>query len=129
MPAESKVSYMWNDQKLMALYRSGEKLTRPHAKHLNGQSRVAYCKERPLVLFDNAWGTGVISSLLHEILDEDARSNWELICGDTSEAMVGFTRGRIEEEEWKNAEAQVVDVQQTGLPSAHFTHVFITMGK
>ncbi|KAL2012609.1 hypothetical protein VTN00DRAFT_134 [Thermoascus crustaceus] len=131
MPTESKVSYMWNDQKLVALYRSGEKLTRPHAKHLIEQSRVAYCKEIPLVIFDNACGTGVISSLLHEIVDERCEkqlgTDLRRHIGGDDPAMVGCTKGRIEEEGRKNAEAQVVDAQQTGLPSAHFTHIFIAM--
>jgi len=67
--------------------------------------------------------------LLHRILDEDTRSNWELTCGDSSEAMVSITKDRIEEEGWNNAEAKVVDAQQTGLPSTHYTHIFIGMGK
>lgn len=129
MPIETKLSYMWNNQKSATTYRSGEKLTAPHAKHFIEQSGVATRTERPLVILDNACGTGVISSLLHRILDEDTRSNWELTCGDSSEAMVSITKDRIEEEGWNNAEAKVVDAQQTGLPSTHYTHIFIGMGK
>lgn len=43
--------------------------------------------------------------------------------------MVSITKDRIEEEGWNNAEAKVVDAQQTGLPSTHYTHIFIGMGK
>ncbi|KAL5047297.1 hypothetical protein BDW71DRAFT_206769 [Aspergillus fruticulosus] len=80
----------------------------------------------PLVIFDNACGTGAVSSALyHTLKDKDQDlSNWQLTCGDMAEAMLRYTEQRIKEEGWPNARAIVVDAQDTKLPSEMYTHVF-----
>lgn len=64
---------------------------------------------KPLVVLDNACGTGLVSEQLLDILDESAKGGMKLVCGDLSEGMVNYVKEKIEEEGWKNAEAKVVD--------------------
>ena len=64
---------------------------------------------KPLVVLDNACGTGLVSEQLLDILDESAKGGMKLVCGDLSEGMVNYVKEKIEEKGWKNAEAKVVD--------------------
>lgn len=64
---------------------------------------------QPLVVLDNACGTGLVSEQLLDILDESAKRGMKLVCGDLSEGMVNYVKEKIEEKGWKNAEAKVVD--------------------
>jgi ubiquinone/menaquinone biosynthesis C-methylase UbiE len=38
--------------------------------------------------------------------------------------MVEYTKQRMQAEGWNNAEAKIVNAQDTGLPSDHYTHVY-----
>ncbi|KAJ5105599.1 hypothetical protein NUU61_002946 [Penicillium alfredii] len=109
-------------------YQTGERVTGTFARPLIEQSRlIDYTKsnpDKPLVVLDNACGTGVVSSILHHELDDSVKRNWRLTCGDISEGMLEWTRHRMQEEDWQNAETKTVDMLKTGLPNAHFTHVF-----
>ncbi|KAJ5651212.1 uncharacterized protein N7484_004935 [Penicillium longicatenatum] len=119
---------LFNDDKFIKAYRLGERATVQFAQLLIGQSGiVAYSKshqDRPLVVLDNACGTGVVSSILQRELDEHVRAKWQLTCGDLSEGMLEYTRRRVESEKWLNVEVKTVDAQDTKLPSEHFSHVF-----
>lgn len=64
---------------------------------------------KPLVILDNACGTGLVSEQLLEMLGESAKEGMKLVCGDLSEEMVNYVKEKIEEKRWKNAEAKVVD--------------------
>lgn len=64
---------------------------------------------KPLVILDNACGTGVISEQLLDMLGESTKEEMELVCGDLSERMVNHVKEKIEEKGWENAEAKVVD--------------------
>ncbi|GKZ26592.1 hypothetical protein AbraIFM66951_002779 [Aspergillus brasiliensis] len=79
---------------------------------------------KPLAVFDNACGLGIVSSHLNSTLPEDVKRHWTLTCGDVTELMVEYTKVRSEREGWVNAEAKVVDAQCTGLPADRYTHVF-----
>ncbi len=107
--------------------------------------------KKPLVVLDNACGTGVVSDHLWELLDDSTKEGMQLVCGDFSEAMVKHVKHKIEERRWKGAEAKIVDAmvcvlsifihereersryvndrrQKTGLPDDHFTHVVTSFG-
>lgn len=64
---------------------------------------------KPLVILDNACGTGLISEQLLDMLGESAEEGMKLVCGDLSEGMVNYVKEKIAEKGWKNAEAKVVD--------------------
>ncbi|KAJ5530467.1 hypothetical protein N7527_003860 [Penicillium freii] len=109
-------------------FKRGEMVTRPFAEMLVDQSKVAAESkanpEKPLVVLDNACGTGVISSSLNDKLDDAVKKTWKLTCGDISSAMLEYTARRIQEEGWQNAETKIVDAQRPELASAQFSHIF-----
>ena len=123
---------LFKDDKFIKSYRLGEKVTGQFAQLLIDQSGVVADskthQDRPLVVLDNACGTGVISSILHHELDHQVKAKWQLTCGDFSDGMLEYTRRRIESEKWLNAEVKTVDAQDTKLPSEHFSHVFTAFG-
>jgi ubiquinone/menaquinone biosynthesis C-methylase UbiE len=123
---------LFNDDKFIKAYRLGERATGRFAQHLIDQSGIiAYSKshqDRPLVVLDNACGTGIVSSILQCELDEQVRAKWQLTCGDLSDGMLEYTRRRVESEKWLNVEVKTVDAQDTKLPSEHFSHVFTAFG-
>lgn len=89
---------------------------------------MANPSQKPLVVLDNACGIGVVSSALNRTLDDEAKKTWKLTCGDLSEGMLEYTKQRLVDEGWVNAETKVVDALNTGLPDAHYTHVFVSFG-
>jgi ubiquinone/menaquinone biosynthesis C-methylase UbiE len=93
------------------LYKTSERFTRPHARRLIQQVGLLQMDETPSIVLDSACGTGVVSSLLYEMLNENAKETLQLVCGDFSEAMVQSVQQRIVESEWKGAKAQVVDAR------------------
>lgn len=123
---------LFKDDRFIKSYRLGEKITGQFAQLLIAQSGVVADsksnQDRPLVVLDNACGTGVISSALHHELDEQVKSRWQLTCGDFSDGMLEYTRRRIESEKWLNAVVKNVDAQDTKLPSNYFSHVYTAFG-
>ncbi|KAB8225994.1 S-adenosyl-L-methionine-dependent methyltransferase [Aspergillus novoparasiticus] len=111
-------------KRFAALYESGGKITELFAKELISQSGLPLSSQEPLVILDNACGTGAVSSVLHRTIGNDKKANWQLTCGDMSEDMFHYTRQKLFQEEWHNAEVKILNAQDTRLPSAHFTHVF-----
>ncbi|GAD93840.1 UbiE/COQ5 family methyltransferase, putative [Paecilomyces variotii No. 5] len=124
MSATQKLKELWEDPGFASRYRFAEVITGPYAKLLVEQTGIQSTKERPLVILDNACGTGVVADKLQRSLDEEAISNMQLTCADISEVMLGITKKRIQEEGWKNVETKIVDAQKTDLPSSHYSHVF-----
>lgn len=117
------------DKRFAALYELGGKITELFAKELISQSGLPWSSQEPLVILDNACGTGAVSSVLHHIIGNDKKANWQLTCGDKSEDMLHYAIQKMLQEEWHNAEVKIVNAQDTRLPSAHFTHVFTAFGK
>ncbi|KAL4880428.1 S-adenosyl-L-methionine-dependent methyltransferase [Aspergillus karnatakaensis] len=103
-------------------YKLAEQLTGLFAGPLIDQSGIV--SEKAPIVLDNACGTGIISSTLNGRLNEQARQNCKLTCGDFSEAMLEYTRQRAVDEGWPNTEVKVIDAQDTHLPSDYYTHVF-----
>ncbi|GMG29074.1 unnamed protein product [Aspergillus oryzae var. brunneus] len=118
-----------HDKRFAALYELGGKITELFAKELISQSGLPWSSQEPLVILDNACGTGAVSSVLHHTIGNDKKANWHLTCGDKSENMLHYTRQKMLQEEWHNAEVKIVNAQDTRLPSAHFTHIFTAFGK
>jgi len=115
--------------KTVSDYKSlAERITGPLARRLIEQTGVLQAKQTPLVVLDNACGTGVVSHELFNLLDDSAKENLDLTCGDLSEGMVSSIQERITANGWKGAKSQIVDAQNTGLPSNNFTHVITSFG-
>jgi ubiquinone/menaquinone biosynthesis C-methylase UbiE len=123
----------FKEDKFVNQYKTGEHITGQFAKRLIDQSDlVANSKanpDTPLVVLDNACGTGIVSSILQQELDDQVKKNLKLTCGDISQGMLDYVKHRIGEENWQNVEVKVVDAQDSGLPSSHFTHVIASFGK
>lgn len=120
------------NDKFVKNYKTGEHITGQFAFSLLGQSGLVEQANNnpsePLVVLDNACGTGIVSSILHNKLDPAVKANWKLTCGDISPGMVEYTQRRMASESWQNAEVKTVDAQDTNLPSDHFTHVVTSFG-
>lgn len=122
----------FKDRKTVDNYKAGEKVTGQFAQALISQSGItthATNPDKPLIVFDNACGTGVVSSLLHQLLDKKSKGSWSLTCGDISENMLEYARQRMVGENWTNTTMKIVDAQDVRLPSAHYTHVFTAFGQ
>lgn len=123
----------FKEDKFVNQYKTGEHITGQFAKRLIDQSGlVANSKanpDTPLVVLDNACGTGIVSSILQHELDDEVKNNLKLTCGDISQGMLDYVKHRVGEENWQNVEVKVVDAQDSGLPSSHFTHVIASFGK
>jgi ubiquinone/menaquinone biosynthesis C-methylase UbiE len=110
-------------------YTYGAKISELYAETLVAESGIAKSHQRPLIILDNACGTGSISSTLQRTLDRRNKRSLKLTCGDLSEGMVEYTKQRMQAEGWNNAEAKIVNAQDTGLPSDHYTHVYTAFGE
>jgi len=120
---------MWKDPRNAKLYKGGEHITGAPAVDLIKQAGLLQTPlQRAPVIFDNACGTGIVASLLHQILPEENLKSMDLVCGDISTGMVDAVKQRIEENGWKGAKAQVIDGMHTGFPDNHFTHVITNFG-
>lgn len=133
MSSKQDWEQLFKDDKFVDKYKTAERLTGQFAQALISQSGLLADSitnpGKPLVVFDNACGTGVVSSILNQQLHDTAKGNWKLTCGDISEGMLEYTRRRMERENWQNAEVKTLDAQALDLPSGHFTHVITAFGK
>jgi len=66
-------------------------------------------EKSPLVIFDNACGTVVVSAELYKL--KGLSENMQITCGDISESMVASVQQRIKDEGWTEATAKLIDVQ------------------
>ncbi|KAL4796713.1 S-adenosyl-L-methionine-dependent methyltransferase [Aspergillus venezuelensis] len=112
------------DNYFASRYKTATMISDLHAEALVAQSGITSSELKPLVVFDNACGTGAVTSTLYNTLDKETLNNWKLTCGDMSQSMLGYLQKRIVEEGWVNAEARIIDSQDTGLESGAFTHIF-----
>ncbi|KAK1139294.1 hypothetical protein N8T08_001140 [Aspergillus melleus] len=124
MAMKPEIMAMYKQQDFAVRYKIAEKVTGPFAEALVDLSGVTESTKKPLVILDNACGTGIIARFLRQKVDGETQKSWRLTCGDFSEMMIEVTKVTIETEGWVNAEAKLVNAQDTGLPSGEFTHVF-----
>lgn len=133
MADRADLETFFKSKEYATLFKRGEMVTRPFAGMLVDQSKVAAESEanpdQPLVVLDNACGTGVISSTLNDKLDDTVKKTWKLTCGDISSAMIEYTMHRMQQEGWQNAETKIVDAQKPELASAQFSHIFTAFGE
>ncbi|KAI9675017.1 MAG: hypothetical protein M1817_001423 [Caeruleum heppii] len=121
-------------------YRGAETITGPYALALLKQAGFSTSSSTagtappisnppgPLKVLDNACGTGVVTATIYNTVPKEDREGMKIVCGDFSEAMVGYVADRIRDEGWDGAEAKVVDASKTGLADEAFTHVITNFG-
>ncbi|KAF7986407.1 hypothetical protein HWV62_31259 [Athelia sp. TMB] len=120
---------IWTDPRNAKLYKAGEHITGAPAVDLIKQAGLLQTPlQRPPVILDNACGTGIVTSLLYQMMPEENVKNMDLVSGDISTGMVDTVKQRIEENGWKGVKAQVVDGMNTGFPDKYFTHVITNFG-
>lgn len=103
---------IWDDPLKAKLYKSGEHITGPPAKQLIQQAGLLHTTlEFPLIILDNAYGTGIVTHLLYKTLLEDSVNDLHLTCGDISPVMIATVQEMIDTNNWKGIKAQVVDGQ------------------
>jgi hypothetical protein len=127
--AKQELMNLFLSKEFASGYKLAELVTGPFAQLLVDYSGVVQSTQRPLVILDNACGTGIISEALNRSLDSQTKGHWELTCGDISDSLVQYVNQRIQDEGWPRAKAQLVDAQDTKLPSSHFTHIFAAFGE
>ncbi|RFU29242.1 hypothetical protein B7463_g7109, partial [Scytalidium lignicola] len=115
---------IFNSPDITSLYRAAEKVTGAFAKIMIEQSGVTTTKEQPLVLLDQGSGLGAVATALHEALDKTPEKEWHLTCADISKPMMETLQNKIQTEGWQNTEVIHADMQKSGLPSSHYSHVF-----
>ncbi|CAG8179390.1 unnamed protein product [Penicillium salamii] len=128
MASKSGFQAFFKSEAYASSFKRGEMVTSTFARMLVEQSNViTSCKSNPkqsLVILDNACGTGVVSSILNEQLDSNSKAHWRLTCGDISSEILKYTQHRMEDENWQNAETQLVDAQSPELPSSFYDYIF-----
>lgn len=90
--------------------RIAEGITSKYAVDILKQAGLDKGGHGRLVFLDSACGTGIVSAKLIEMLSPVEKGNLELTCGDFAEPMVEFVRNRMQKEGWKNAKAEVIDI-------------------
>ena len=100
----------WQSSDIAKKYKTAEAVTSPLALLLVKQCGLdrADGSER-LVVLDNACGTGAVTLGLYSTLSPAARANIEVVCGDTSPAMVESVQERITQSGWTGATARILD--------------------
>ncbi len=73
----------------------------------------------PLVVLDEACGSGVVASHIMSNLSPDDKSRLDLTCADISEPAIMHMKGRIENLGWKNARAVTNDAMVRTDPCLH----------
>ncbi|KAF7961130.1 hypothetical protein EAE96_000797 [Botrytis aclada] len=119
---------LWNDPQIVKDYRCVERITRSAGELLVEQTNILANRESKLIVFDNACGTGAISRILYEKLDDAQKANLELTCGDLTSGMIEHMEYVITTEKWTGAKAKIIDAQETGLHDNFYTHVIINLG-
>lgn len=101
----------WEDEEIASKYKLADRFTAKPAKRLIEQSGLLQRTEKPLVILDNACGTGIVTAVLHDMLDQDVKDRMQITCGDFSSRMIQSVQEMIATNKWKGIEAQVVDGQ------------------
>lgn len=133
MAHKHDIATLFKSEDYASSFKRGEMVTRAFAELLVDQSKVAAESKanpnRPLVILDNACGTGVVSNALNTQLDGIVKKKCKLTCGDISSAMLAHTAHRLQQEGWENVETKIVDAQKPDLPSNHYSHIFSGFGE
>ncbi|KAL7934300.1 S-adenosyl-L-methionine-dependent methyltransferase [Trichoderma chlorosporum] len=95
----------------------------PLISHMDFNSEVA----EPVILLDNACGSGVVTQEVQAVLSNEVLQRSSFTCADSSAAMVDLVKKRIASEKWMNVETKMLDAMNTGLPDNSFSHVAIAL--
>ena len=107
----------WSNPAIVSQYKASERVTGPVAKLMIQQCGIIQPRAESLKVLDLACGTGIVASYLHELLEEDMKTQMEMIGGDLSEVMVQAMQERIECEGWKDTKAEIMNAQVRDTPS------------
>ncbi|RFU77350.1 hypothetical protein TARUN_4902 [Trichoderma arundinaceum] len=135
--------------------RVSQRLIRYIAEPLVAQMGLNGGISKPIALFDNACGAGVVTQEVQAALPDEILQSSSFTCADSSAAMVDLVKKRIVNEKWVNVEAKVLDAmvgalliciiygplymvdetaanvhyfpQNSGLPENSFSHVAIAL--
>lgn len=95
---------------------------------LVSQMGITANASKPVSLFDNACGSGVLTQEVRATLPKDVLSQSTFFCADSSEAMVNLVKKRVEAEGWAHTGVKTLNAMDTRLPDNSFTHVGIGLG-
>lgn len=126
---------LWHQKGISEAYRRAEATTGRPGSSLLSQAGIHSAStstsisssteaedQKPLRIFDNACGTGIITYLLCEELGMGSRKDVEILAGDNSVDMVNHTKTRIKENDWKNVTAEVIDSQVSRSKSSRLNY-------
>ncbi|KAI4272855.1 MAG: hypothetical protein L6R38_006493 [Xanthoria sp. 2 TBL-2021] len=129
--SSSFTTCFFNNTDMGRRYRNAEVVTAPFGRSLIEKAGLLSPNLDNITILDNACGTGVVSSALHEMMPLSTKGRMKLTMGDFSEPMLKVARERCEAEGWVHTEGRIVDAQKTNLPDSTFSHVltsFAIMG-
>ncbi|KAJ7154148.1 S-adenosyl-L-methionine-dependent methyltransferase [Mycena filopes] len=104
-----------------------EEITGVPAKAMLVQAGLLPTPPNGTLIFDNACGGAVVTSVLFNTLGKGADSNVRVVCGDVEDYMVKSAATKISINGW-NAEATAADAQALPFPDNHFTHNLMNFG-
>ena len=124
----SRVMEDWHNPKTAELYQRAEAATGPFARAVIKQSGLPDYPSSagPLVVFDNACGTGAVTAQLYDIVGSD--KGMRVTCGDTAEGMIRYVEKRIERDGWIGAEAKIIDAV-VSIRIRAYLHLFIFLSR
>ncbi|KAK5053238.1 hypothetical protein LTR84_002212 [Exophiala bonariae] len=128
---DGKMKFLWDSGNVGQMYAIVERLTLKFAESLLRQAKVVDdTSDSKLIVLDEACGTGAVSAKLLDLLSDDAQGKLDLTMIDGSPTMLDLVHKRIESNNWGKYNIKViqVDANDTKLPSAQFTHVFLSFG-
>jgi ubiquinone/menaquinone biosynthesis C-methylase UbiE len=91
------------------MYDQANYIMGPFADRLLQAAKFPPSNDFPLVVLDQACGSGVVSSHIMSHLSPDDKSGLDLTCADISEPAIANMTRRIEASGWKNARAVTAD--------------------
>lgn len=83
-----------------ALLHNAKHVSTPLALRLLKQMGLDHSHDKPVKLFENTCGIGVVAPALQQVLRPGVLGTSKVLCGDFSEKAVGFARRRAETEGW-----------------------------
>ncbi|KAK4139636.1 methyltransferase [Dichotomopilus funicola] len=105
-----------------------DRVSSPLALAMLAQMGLTENTNTPFTLFENAAGVGVVAHILQRTVKAEVLGKSKIICGDSSEQVLGFATNRSEKEKWVNTEVKKIDAEKTGFDNGTFTHVATNLG-
>lgn len=93
------------------LQKSMEAISKPLASNMLAKIGLNASATEPFKLLDHGCGLGIVAPVLMETIPRDVLERSSVLCADLSEKLVENVKDRIDQEDWVNCEARVVDAQ------------------